>query len=312
MPISEILLNFFFYLFAATAVGGGAAVAFSRNIVRSAFALLAVLFSVAAMYAFARADFIVAAQILIYVGGILVLIIFAVMLTHKITDVKVSNESSPGLASACACVCLFVLLILTFVYAHPWERGAKPTPATMPAAEGRPPLAVDLSMTQGDGRTGAPAGATVLDGFARLHVATRAPLKGVSAARFRIQRYAPDASKKSGTWKEHRPDDPKKLLVKVADDGEEGRSALIDLERLPEGRYRWGVRFEDEAGETGWAEFGARGEGLEADFIAEKGLTKALGRAFMGPYLLAFEVVSVLLLAALVGAAYLARKEVKE
>jgi len=312
MAISEILLNFFFYLFAVAAVAGGAAVAFSRNIVRSAFALLVVLFSVAAMYAFARADFIVAAQILIYVGGILVLIIFAVMLTHKITDVKISNESTPGLASACACVCLFVLLILTFVYAHPWERGTKPVPASMPGAQGKPPLAVDLSMTQGDGRTGAPAGATILDGFARLHIATRAPLTGVSVARFRLLRYTPDAAKKTWTWVEPKAADPKSLLAKVEDAGEEGRRASIDVERLPEGRYRWGVRFEDDAGETGWAEFGARGEGPEADFISEKGLTKALGRAFMGPYLVAFEVVSVLLLAALVGAAYLARKEVRD
>jgi NADH:ubiquinone oxidoreductase subunit 6 (subunit J) len=312
MPISELLLNVFFYMFAAAALGGGAAVAFSRNIVRSAFALLAVLFSVAAMYAFARADFIVVAQILIYVGGILVLIIFAIMLTHKITDVKISNESSPGLPAACACVCVFVLLILTFVYAHRWERGPKLIQASMPATEGRPPVAVDLAMTQGDGRTGVPPGGTVLDGFARLQVATRAQLTGIAVARFRIETFARASSTKAGAWKEYKPSDPKMLLAKVTDAGEEGRRASADLERLPEGRYRWSVRFEDEVGETGWAPFGARGEGDDADFVVEKGLTKALGRAFMGPYLLAFEVVSVLLLAALIGAAYLARKEVKE
>ena len=68
------------------------AVATSRNIVRSAFALLAVLFSAAALYAVMKADFIAAAQVLIYVGGILVLIIFAVMLTHRVADVRVSNR----------------------------------------------------------------------------------------------------------------------------------------------------------------------------------------------------------------------------
>jgi len=41
-----------------------------------------------------EADFIAAAQVLIYVGGILVLIIFAVMLTHRITDVKLGSRSA--------------------------------------------------------------------------------------------------------------------------------------------------------------------------------------------------------------------------
>jgi hypothetical protein len=53
-----------------------------------------------------KADFIAAAQVLICVGGILVLIIFAVMLTHRITDVKLSNDSTPGPAAfsvLCAC-----------------------------------------------------------------------------------------------------------------------------------------------------------------------------------------------------------------
>src|SRR3972149_4685343 len=106
MRSSEIVLNAVFYAFALAALVGGAAVALSRNIVRSAFALLAVLFSTAAMYAFMRADFLVVAQIMIYVGGILVLIIFAVMLTHRISDVKLSNESSPGPAAVFACLCL--------------------------------------------------------------------------------------------------------------------------------------------------------------------------------------------------------------
>src|SRR5437762_11166772 len=92
MDVSEIVLNVVFYALAVAAVGGAVAVAASRNIVRSAFALLSVLFSAAALYALMKADFIAAAQVLIYVGGILVLIIFAVMLTHRITDVNISNE----------------------------------------------------------------------------------------------------------------------------------------------------------------------------------------------------------------------------
>lgn len=82
-----------FYVFAAVIVASAAMVAFSRNIVYSAFALLFTFFAVAGIYVLLSADFLAAVQLLIYVGGILVLILFAVMLTHRISDVEISNQS---------------------------------------------------------------------------------------------------------------------------------------------------------------------------------------------------------------------------
>ena len=82
-----------FYAFAAFTVLCAAGVAFSSNIVYSAFALLGTLFGVAALYVFLAADFVAGAQFLIYIGGVLVLILFAVMLTHRIADVAVSNRA---------------------------------------------------------------------------------------------------------------------------------------------------------------------------------------------------------------------------
>ncbi len=82
-----------FYVFAAFTVLCAAGVAFSSNIVYSAFALLGTLFGVAALYVFLAADFVAGVQFLVYIGGVLVLILFAVMLTHRIADVQVSNRS---------------------------------------------------------------------------------------------------------------------------------------------------------------------------------------------------------------------------
>ena len=84
---------FLFYVFAVLTVGSAAVVAFSSNIVYSAFALMGAFLGVAAMYVFLAADFVAAAQVLIYIGGILVLILFAVMLTHRIGDVEISNRA---------------------------------------------------------------------------------------------------------------------------------------------------------------------------------------------------------------------------
>ncbi|MCK4908630.1 MAG: NADH-quinone oxidoreductase subunit J [Planctomycetes bacterium] len=100
MSNSEIIYTVIFYVFGLLTIGSACIVAFSRNILHSAFALLLTFFGVAGLYVFLQADFLAAAQVVIYVGGILVLILFAVMLTNKITDIHMSNPATkPWLAA---------------------------------------------------------------------------------------------------------------------------------------------------------------------------------------------------------------------
>jgi NADH-quinone oxidoreductase subunit J len=84
---------FAFYAFAGITLAGAGAVAFSRNILYSAVGLLAALLGVGALYVLLSADFVAITQLLVYVGGVMVLVLFAVMLTNKITEVNVSNRS---------------------------------------------------------------------------------------------------------------------------------------------------------------------------------------------------------------------------
>ncbi len=79
MELTAIL----FYVFAITTVVSAAVMVFSRNIVHSAFALMFTLIGVAALYVLLYADFVAATQLLVYVGGILILILFGVMLTSQ-------------------------------------------------------------------------------------------------------------------------------------------------------------------------------------------------------------------------------------
>ena len=72
------------------------------------FNILFTLFGVAGLYVFLYADFIAATQIIIYVGGILVLIIFGVMLTNNIADPKLTNKSQHQLLAG---IFSFALLI---------------------------------------------------------------------------------------------------------------------------------------------------------------------------------------------------------
>jgi len=70
-----------FALFAVLTLGGGVVCVWERSVVRSAFALMGTFTGIAGLFVLLEADFLAMAQILIYVGGILALILFAVMLT---------------------------------------------------------------------------------------------------------------------------------------------------------------------------------------------------------------------------------------
>ena len=87
------LTTIIFYVFAVVTLAGGAFVVFSRNIVHSAFALLFTFFGVAGLYVLLMADFLAVTQLLIYVGGILVLVMFGVMLTSNVVDVQLRSST---------------------------------------------------------------------------------------------------------------------------------------------------------------------------------------------------------------------------
>src|SRR5512137_23304 len=106
-----------FYFLAVLAVGGAGGVAFSRNILYSALGLLAALLGVAGLYVFLSADFLAVAQVMIYIGGVLVL--FAVMLTNRIGEVQISNASL-GWASGAIFSALVLAAMLVVAFEVPW------------------------------------------------------------------------------------------------------------------------------------------------------------------------------------------------
>lgn len=122
-----------FYALAVLVLASAAGVALSKNILRSAFSLLGTLGGVAGLYLFLGADFVGIAQIIIYVGGILVLILFAVLLTNRIGDIKISNLAMPRLGAAVPVLFGVVgLLFLVFKTAWPQtEAAAAPTTARL-------------------------------------------------------------------------------------------------------------------------------------------------------------------------------------
>jgi NADH-quinone oxidoreductase subunit J len=117
MEISAVV----FYLVVVVTVGSALLVALSHNIIYSAFSLLGTFMGVAGIYIFLGADFVAGVQVLIYVGGILVLILFAVMLTHRITDVEITNRGA-GRLPALIIVAVFFALLVQTVRETPWVK----------------------------------------------------------------------------------------------------------------------------------------------------------------------------------------------
>ncbi len=85
------LYDIIFYLFAAITLISAFLVVTNRNIVHSAFYLLFTFLGVASLYVMLGADFVAIVQLIVYVGGILILFLFGVMLTNKITNVEIKT-----------------------------------------------------------------------------------------------------------------------------------------------------------------------------------------------------------------------------
>jgi NADH-quinone oxidoreductase subunit J len=76
-----VFANTLFLLSAALTVGGAFAVLWSKNLMHACIYLLASFFGVAGLYAVIGADFLAATQMVVYAGGVVILMLFAVMLT---------------------------------------------------------------------------------------------------------------------------------------------------------------------------------------------------------------------------------------
>ena len=104
-----------FFLFATVAVAAGVAILLSTNIVRMAYWLIAMLISVAGLYFLMGAYFLGVIQILVYVGGVAVLMVFGVMLTSRQQAPKLRPGRFEALWLTVVAAVLLVGLILSIL-----------------------------------------------------------------------------------------------------------------------------------------------------------------------------------------------------
>lgn len=133
MQGSEGYHNLMFWVFAATAVLPGLGILIAKDIVRQAFWLLLSLVGFACLYLLMGADFLGFTQVVVYIGGILILFLFGVMLTHR-TDVPLKevrgwNLVVPGIVAGL----LSAAALLHVAYRTEWNTEASAVEPTTSA-----------------------------------------------------------------------------------------------------------------------------------------------------------------------------------
>ncbi|MEX0728287.1 MAG: NADH-quinone oxidoreductase subunit J [Planctomycetaceae bacterium] len=122
-----------FGIFALLTCGGAVAVALTQNVVRMAFWLIVSLGSASGLFFLLHADFVGATQLLIYVGGTVVLLIFGVMLTTSGPFLRISSSPGELMQSAVVGV-LFIAMFFFTVWSVDWQAVADTTRAHDAAA----------------------------------------------------------------------------------------------------------------------------------------------------------------------------------
>jgi len=88
---------------------------YQKEVIKSAFSFLATMLGVAALFVLEGADFVAATHLAIYVGGVVVLLLFGIMFVHKMSDEKIISNKQYKLSSISLSV-LFVLLVSSWIW----------------------------------------------------------------------------------------------------------------------------------------------------------------------------------------------------
>jgi len=144
----DLLQAIFFYVFAVMVLGGGILTITRRNAVHSAMFLIVSLMGVAGLYLLQQAEFLFAVQIVLYIGGIMVLFLFVIMLVNLDQAAK-EKQFNGQWGIALVCVALVGAQVSYFL----WKGGAafriaQPNTAPAPAGFGNTEMLADVLFSE--------------------------------------------------------------------------------------------------------------------------------------------------------------------
>jgi NADH-quinone oxidoreductase subunit J len=117
-----------FYVVSAVTIGGALAAVLLKNLVHCALALTVAFLGLAMLFLQLDAQFAGFAQILVYIGAVAILVVFAILLTHGSEPPKEGVFSKTWLAGLAIAAAVFAVLGWVVLLAAPWLPRATPTP----------------------------------------------------------------------------------------------------------------------------------------------------------------------------------------
>jgi NADH-quinone oxidoreductase subunit J len=143
--------SFFFLMFAGLACAFAVAVVVTPNVVRMAFYLVLSLAATAGLFFLAGADFVGAMQILIYVGGTLVLLVFGVMLTSQDRFISMKTGKWDLRIAIGVGICLFLVLFFSIRKVTEWRGLTAQQVSEVPLQTTASPIGMGLLGVRVDG-----------------------------------------------------------------------------------------------------------------------------------------------------------------
>ena len=274
-----------FLLFGLVTCTFAVAVVASSNIVRMAFYLILSLGATAGLFFLADAVFVGAMQLMIYVGGTLVLLVFGVMLTAQGPFVSMRTSGGEWVLGAIVGGSLLALLLQVAFTVEDWRAAPLPNPWGATVAANGLEGTVIVQAKEPNQPNGDPWDRTVI----------RFQDEPASGDRLVFYPEGGAALPTAAQWVEYLNQEPRfnEYLIAALPEGSTGSALVSDGDEVRLARRY--PRTDERASGIGLALLGARPD------------VGGAGQGGNSGYLLPFEIVSVHLLVVLVGAAYLAR-----
>ena len=123
--MTEAIATIAFWVFAITTVVGALGVVLAKRVFHSAMFLVVALGSTAAIYVLLSADFLATVQVLVYTGAIVILVLFAIMLTPQSVELPAFAPGGQQVGGAVVALALLALVIAA-IRTGPWPLAAQP------------------------------------------------------------------------------------------------------------------------------------------------------------------------------------------
>jgi NADH-quinone oxidoreductase subunit J len=107
------VIQFAFLFFSIQIIGSSLVILFSRNVVHAATALLSTLLGVAALFVIAGSDLLAVVQLVVYAGGVLILLLFGVLYTYRAPETYYEKRNSYISILMVVVISVFLMLLLS-------------------------------------------------------------------------------------------------------------------------------------------------------------------------------------------------------